>query len=279
MGRASAWATVLSVVVVVGSMATARADGVRGDQPPVTIGDKDGYPQITGKNQAGAGCAPRSGSIGGGLIVSLGGQHAAALTGAGVGCASFYDLEVGGGPPKVEEPDVEPAVSVDPGRPVVLPSAAEAIHLFPLVPGDPGGDCAQKLSPSVGRSAGEVGVGYVSFDDHPRGFLGADGTGPLVSIAFPATTTIKVGESVTWRWEVPYCHSIQSEDVPAGAKPFSTNGGAGSATGLAKGEDSLVRPNGPDDSFTVTFTVPGTYDYSCVHHRSIGMVGKVIVTG
>jgi plastocyanin len=160
----------------------------------------------------------------------------------------------------------------------LLPSAAEAVHLFPLIPGDPGGDCAQKLAPDLGRSAGEVGVGYFSFDDHPSGILGADG-GPVATIAFPATTTVKVGESVTWRWEVPYCHSIQSESVPAGAKPFSTDGGAGSATGLAKGEDSLVRLNGANNSFTVTFPVPGTYEYYCVHHKSVGMVGKVIVTG
>jgi plastocyanin len=123
-----------------------------------------------------------------------------------------------------------------------------------------------------------VGVGYVSFDDHPGGLLGAEGHGPIVSIVFPATTTVKVGESVTWQWEVPYCHSIQSGRVPAGAAPFGTDGGAGSATGLAKGEDSLVRPNGANDSFTVAFTVPGTYEYFCVHHKSIGMVGEVIVT-
>jgi plastocyanin len=158
-------------------------------------------------------------------------------------------------------------------------SAAQAVHLFPLVPGDPAGDCAPKLSPAQGHSAGEVGVGYFSFDDHPSGFLGAEGYGPIVSLAFPATTTIKAGESVTWRWEVPYCHSIQTESVPAGAKPFSTAGGAGSATGLAKGEDTLVRPTGANDSFTVRLTVPGTYEYYCVHHRSAGMVGEVIVTG
>jgi plastocyanin len=161
----------------------------------------------------------------------------------------------------------------------VLPPAAEAVHLFPLVAGDPAGDCAPKLSADQGRPGGEVGVGYFSFDDHPSGFLGADGYGPVVSLAFPATTTIKVGESVTWRWEVPYCHSIQSGSVPAGAKPFSTDGGAGSATGLAKGEDSLVRPDGANNSFTVTFTVPGTYEYACVHHKSVGMVGTVTVTG
>ena len=141
-------------------------------------------------------------------------------------------------------------------------SGAGAFHLFPLVPGDPGGDCAQKLSPDPGGSAGEVGVSYFTFKDAKSG---------------SATTAVKVGESVTWKWEVPYCHSVQSKSGPAGAEPFSTVGGA--TTGPPKGQDSLVRPSGSNNSFTVKFTVPGTYDYYCVHHQSVGMVGKVVVSG
>lgn len=120
MGRGCGFAVAaltLSTMVFGGSVAAAGADGLTGDQPPVTIGDKDGYPHIIGKNQAGAACPPRSGSAGGGLIVSLGGQNGAALAGTGVGCGSFYALEFSGGPPKVEEPSIEPAVFFDPGLP------------------------------------------------------------------------------------------------------------------------------------------------------------------
>jgi hypothetical protein len=111
-------AAMLSAMVLAGSVAAAGAEAPRDDQPPVTIGDKDGYPQISGKNQLGAACAPRSGAIGGGLILTLGGQNSAAGAGTGiVGCGTFYGLEVGGGPPKVEAPDVEPAIFFDPGQP------------------------------------------------------------------------------------------------------------------------------------------------------------------
>lgn len=59
-------------------------------------------------------------------------------------------------------------LSVAPGSPslfvltLVLAVAvpAGAVHLFPLFPGDPGGDCAQKLDPAPGTSAGQVGVSY-----------------------------------------------------------------------------------------------------------------------
>ena len=112
---------VLAVMVLAGSAAGAHAP--RDDQPPVTIGDKDGYPEVMAKHQIGAACAPRSASVGGGLIVTLGGQEVAALTGTGVvGCGTFYGLELGAGPPKVEAPDVEPVIFFDPGQPS-LPKA------------------------------------------------------------------------------------------------------------------------------------------------------------
>ncbi len=33
----------------------------------------------------------------------------------------------------------------------------------------------------------------------------------------------------------------------------------------------------PDESFTVTLTVPGVYDYYCVPHEHAGMVGRIVV--
>lgn len=145
---------------------------------------------------------------------------------------------------------------------LALVSTAGAFHLFPLVPGDPTGDCAAKLSSDPGGSAGHVGVSYATFEDHGSG---------------SSTTTVKAGDTVTWVWEVPYCHSVQTKSVPSGAEPFSTDGGAGSAKGPPAGQDTLVKPEGSSNAFTATLTVPGTYDYYCVHHQSVGMVGKVVV--
>jgi plastocyanin len=33
----------------------------------------------------------------------------------------------------------------------------------------------------------------------------------------------------------------------------------------------------PDESFSVTLTVPGVYDYYCVPHEHAGMVGRIVV--
>jgi plastocyanin len=140
--------------------------------------------------------------------------------------------------------------------------AAWAPHFFPVAPGDPGGDCAAKLSADPGGSAGHVGVGLITFQDHA---------------SRSSTTTIKAGESVTWVWEVPFCHSVETKTTPSGAEGFSTDGGMGSAKGPPAGQDTLVKPEGSNNAFTVTLTVPGTYEYFCIHHRNQGMVGKVVV--
>jgi plastocyanin len=39
----------------------------------------------------------------------------------------------------------------------------------------------------------------------------------------------------------------------------------------------LTKPEGSNNTFTAKFDQPGTYDYSCVHHGSLGMVGQVVV--
>lgn len=33
----------------------------------------------------------------------------------------------------------------------------------------------------------------------------------------------------------------------------------------------------PDESFSVTLTIPGTYDYYCIPHEMAGMVGRIVV--
>lgn len=140
---------------------------------------------------------------------------------------------------------------------------AGAVHLFPSFEGDPGGDCGTGLAPTPAeRDASMVLEGFFFFDE-------ADGD---------STVEIESGSSVTWEW-IQYCHSVTSTSVPEGAEPFTTFGGPGSATGPPEGQDELLKPDGDNITFTHTFTVPGTYEFACVHHASVGMTGTVEVTG
>jgi plastocyanin len=43
--------------------------------------------------------------------------------------------------------------------------------------------------------------------------------------------------------------------------------------------DSGMIEGGTDGTFSFTFEEPGTYDYFCIPHESMGMIGSVTVTG
>jgi plastocyanin len=140
---------------------------------------------------------------------------------------------------------------------------AFAPHLFPLAPGDPTGDCAAKMKKAPAKSAAAhvTSEGFFFFDSASR----------------TSTTTITVGQSVTWEF-LRFCHSVTSVAVPKGAKQFKTYGGKGSAKGPVAGQDDLEKPAGDNNTYTVRFTKPGTYSYQCVHHASLGMKGTVVVS-
>jgi len=132
---------------------------------------------------------------------------------------------------------------------------AHAIHLFPTLPDgtDPlGHTCGQTLSTAPAAPDAVV---------HVNGFFFNDSANLL------STTNITAGQSVTWTWDLWHCHSITFSD------------GSGTLGGPnALNQPQLARPNGDANSFTLTFTTPGTYSYYCVHHASVGMVGTVVVT-
>jgi plastocyanin len=138
---------------------------------------------------------------------------------------------------------------------------ASAVHLFPLFPGDPTGDCAAKMKRAPAGSQGQVASEVFFFVDERSN---------------SSTTTIGVGQKVTWEF-LRFCHSVTSVSVPKKAKKFSTYGGKGSAKGPVAGQDQLVKPDGAKNTYTVKFTVPGTYRYVCIHHASVGMTGTVKV--
>ena len=85
----------------------------------------------------------------------------------------------------------------------------------------------------------------------------------------PAQLTIKVGETVEWKNVGNSVHHASSDPStavnpaevsnPPGAKPF---------------DSGFLQPG---QSYTYTFTVPGTYKYICAPHETSGMLGEVVV--
>ena len=86
----------------------------------------------------------------------------------------------------------------------------------------------------------------------------------------PDKATVKVGQTVEWVNNAATLHSVDADptmvqtptdvSLPPGAKPF----------------DSGFMP--PGNTFDYTFTVPGTYKYTCVPHEKDGMKGEIDVT-
>lgn len=87
-------------------------------------------------------------------------------------------------------------------------------------------------------------------------------TGPTVTVknnAFePSTVTIKVGDSVTWKW-AEGIHNVVSGTSCTQDAQFTSGTPVSGAT------------------YEHRFDTAGTYDYFCEVHCKIGMVGKVIV--
>jgi plastocyanin len=85
----------------------------------------------------------------------------------------------------------------------------------------------------------------------------------------PIGLLIKPGQTVRWtNRDAGNAHTTtayhpdffgRSQRIPAHAKPWDS--------------DYLL----PDQSFSVTFTEPGVYDYYCVPHEHAGMVGRIVV--
>jgi plastocyanin len=74
----------------------------------------------------------------------------------------------------------------------------------------------------------------------------------------PANITVEPGTTVTW--------------VQSGNNPHTTT----SYDGLW---DSGMIEGGSRGTFSFTFEEPGTYDYFCIPHEDLGMIGSVTVTG
>jgi plastocyanin len=75
----------------------------------------------------------------------------------------------------------------------------------------------------------------------------------------PASVTVAKGGSVVWKNNDPIPHTVTSTSWPSGAQRFDSGN---------------MNPNA---TYTVTFTVDGTFNYVCSYHP--WMHGTVIVTG
>ena len=139
---------------------------------------------------------------------------------------------------------------------LLFAAPAGAVHLFPLTPtADPlGHDCAKNLVANPGNAQASVRVAGFNFLDTRTN---------------TSATNISAGQSVAWTWLLDHCHSVT----------FVGGRGTQGAEGfMPAGQPQLVRLNGSGkDTFVLAFPEPGTYQYSCVHHASVGMTGTVVV--
>ena len=92
----------------------------------------------------------------------------------------------------------------------------------------------------------------------------------------PETVTISAGDSVTWVNTASDAHTVTADasSLPDGAEYFASGG---FETERDAEDDIAGGLLVAEERFRATLTVPGTYRYYCIPHRSEGMVGTVIV--
>lgn len=89
------------------------------------------------------------------------------------------------------------------------------------------------------------------------------GVGSSQALNFnPPSVTVGKGGTVTWTNGDTVSHTVTSTSVPSGASSFDSGN---------------MNSTGTTSTYKVTFTVDGTYNYTCTYHP--WMHGTVIVTG
>ena len=92
----------------------------------------------------------------------------------------------------------------------------------------------------------------------------------------PATLSVAVGDTVTWRTVGSVGHTVTAyeAELPSGAAYFASGGFESEAEARRAYPDGNV-PGG--DSYEHTFETPGTYPYFCIPHERTGMKGTIEV--
>lgn len=141
--------------------------------------------------------------------------------------------------------------------------AANAIHWYR----GPGSGCTPatgEITDQPNTTAGPLGATVELWHDSY-----ADGTTKA------PVTKIKVGESVRWTWNSAHCHSVTFSGFGSGLHYPQTE--PTSPRVVPGFFDYPVLESSPTLAYTHTFTTPGRFTYSCVHHALIGMVGVIEV--
>jgi plastocyanin len=86
----------------------------------------------------------------------------------------------------------------------------------------------------------------------------------------PATLTVPAGTTVTWTTTSSDAHTVTDDPSKA-----VTATDAALPAGVEPWDSGLVATG---QSYSHTFTTPGTYKYFCIPHESLGMVATVTVT-
>ena len=86
----------------------------------------------------------------------------------------------------------------------------------------------------------------------------------------PATLSISTGTTVTWTNTSAVQHTVTADASKAiNAADVSL------PAGVAAWDSG---PLNPAQTYSHTFTTPGTYKYVCIPHESIGMVATIVVS-
>ncbi|WP_436927649.1 plastocyanin/azurin family copper-binding protein [Halosimplex amylolyticum] len=112
-----------------------------------------------------------------------------------------------------------------------------------------------------------------------RQFLGALGAGAVASAGF--TQPVAAQETPVVEMGNNYFDPIGLHVEPGTTVRFEIAAGAHSATAYENRipSDASAFDSGTISSgeFEYTFEEPGTYDYYCIPHKSVGMVGRIVV--
>jgi plastocyanin len=131
-------------------------------------------------------------------------------------------------------------------------------------------DISRTMTSLLLTSLAAVGGCGLSGPAHDEPMKGAAAVVDMGFTSFdPEAVHIHAGQTVEWRNTAFITHNV-SDDKSVAADPADASIPAG-ATAFNSGD----LPAG--QVYSVTFTVPGTYKYFCIHHEGHGMLGIVIV--
>jgi plastocyanin len=85
----------------------------------------------------------------------------------------------------------------------------------------------------------------------------------------PQRTTIRAGDTVEWENTGSQLHHVTTD--PSAALKRND---VGNPPGAAPFDSGFLKPG---ETFRQTFSVPGTYHYTCAVHEAKGMNGEVVV--